>query len=86
MAKQIFYVFSCDEWKSRESSRIIFIGTSKRKLKQFLADEIDRENMVYYGGSDAFLRDFDTEKRDTINSRLDYGYYDYCYDNDPDSL
>ncbi len=94
MAKQIFYVMSCDEWNSTDSMNLLFIGTSTRKLKMFVSSEIAKGNMEYksYMGltpqqqSKEFRKDWEKALRADINSNLSYGYIDYCYDNDPESL
>lgn len=89
MAKQIFYLQSCDEWKSYSSMELLFIGTSQRKLKMKISKEIEEGNMEY-GNTELspkeqakrFRKDWDTETRDIINSQLKYGYFDYTYDNE----
>lgn len=89
MAKQIFYLQSCDEWKSNDSMQLLFIGTSQRKLKMKISREIEEGNMEYDDPSlspkeqaKKFRSDWENEKRDVINSRLTYGYYDYTYNNE----
>lgn len=105
MAKQIFYLQSCDEWKSTDSMSLIFIGTSQRKLMMKISREIEEGNMIYKPCSlvwelvdndwkqveklnspkkqaKLFRQDWRTEDRSTINSLLEYGYYDYTYDNE----
>ena len=91
MAKQIFFVMSCDSWKSIDSMRLQFIGTSQKKLKMFVSKEIERGYMDYGIGSReeqarSFRHDWEYASGDCINNRLDYGYINYCYDNDPESL
>ncbi len=103
MAKQIYYLQSCDQWKSCDSMSLIFIGTSQRKLMMKISKEIEEGNMEYkpttceYDYIDEkyvdkhnspkeqaklFRKDWKTEDRNTINSLLQYGYYDYTYDNE----
>ena len=94
MAKQIFYVMSCDEWKSTDSMRLQFIGTSQKKLKMFVSKEIETGNMDYREDKDLtpkqqakeFRSDWETSPRRDINCNLTYGYIDYCYNNDPESI
>ena len=94
MAKQIYYVMSCDEWKGTDSMNVIFIGTSTQKLKMFVSDEIEKENMLYKEWEDLtpkqqakkFRSDWGKALRTDINSDLTYGYIGYCYNNDPDSI
>ena len=87
--KQIFYLHSCDEWRSHDSMRLLFIGTSVTKLKMKSAKEIREGNMEYSDASlprkmqvERFLKDFKTKTREEINCNLTYGMYDYCHDNE----
>ena len=50
MAKQIYYLHSCNEWKEYSSMRLLFIGTSQQKLKLKISKEIEEGNMEYYDG------------------------------------
>ena len=89
MAKQIFYVMSCDEWKSYDSARLIWLGTSQQKLKMFISHEIEKQN-IEYGDTESspqkqakqFRKDWKTRARNEINSLLRYAFYDYGYDNE----
>ncbi len=88
-SQQIFYLCSCDEWKTKSSMSVIFIGTSARKLKALVKKEILEGNMEYGDQNDSrqnqaknFAEDFDFhETRGRINDKLLYGYYDYTYNN-----
>lgn len=89
MAKQIFYLMSCDEWKSNSSMELLFLGTSQRKLKMKISKEIECGNMEYDDNSlsqkdqaKKFRKDWETKTRDIINSKLTYGYFDFSYDNE----
>ena len=89
MAKQIYYLHSCNEWKEYSSMRLLFIGTSQLKLKMKISKEIEEGNMEYYDGdlsqkeqAKKFRKDWKTETRATINSRLTYGDFDYTYNNE----
>lgn len=91
MAKKIYYLHSCNEWKEYSSMRLLFIGTSEQKLKMKIAKEIEEENMEYDGAQKGatpkqqakqFKKDWETKDRRTINSLLNYGVYDYTYDNE----
>lgn len=48
MAKQIYYLHSCNEWKEYSSMELLFIGTSQQKLKMKISKEIEEGNMEYY--------------------------------------
>ena len=79
----------CNEWKEYSSMRLLFIGTSQQKLKMKISKEIEEGNMEYYDGdlsqkeqAKKFRKDWKTETRATINSRITYGDYDYTYNNE----
>lgn len=86
--KQIYLVYSCDDWVSTSSFQLRMATTSVRRLKAFVAKEIADGNMDYSNGitetpkrmSEKFKKDFDTIPRERINDNLVYGYIDYCYD------
>lgn len=86
--RQIYLVYSCDEWKSNSSMGLLMATTSVRRLKAFIAKEIANGNMDYSNGitetpkrmSAKFEKDFDIIPRERINDSLVYGYFDYCYD------
>ena len=90
MAKKIiYYLHSCDEWVSKSSMRLIFIGTSPTKLKMKISKEIEAGNMEYYDAelspkeqAKMFRQDFAKKTENYINGNLTYGFYDYCYDNE----
>ena len=76
----IYILFSCDEWKSRESMRLEWAGTNKRKLKAFINKKINSADMVY-GSEDIsvskqkklFSEDFENNF-ENIDGNLGYGY------------
>ena len=89
--KQIFYLMSCDGQDMRASERLVTITNSATKLKRIICEEIMLGNMEYYFEYDGTEKtrkkmvqklrsDWQTETRNTINSRLSYGRYDYVYD------
>lgn len=85
--KQIYLVYSCDEWKTLSSMRLLLATTSQRKLTSYLTTQIMLGCMSYQDGSvsseeqiEKFKRDFEREPRQNINNNLCYGYFDYCYD------
>ncbi len=85
---QIFYVMSCNEWKNTDSMRLVFLGTSKKKVKSFIRKEILSENFSY-GDTDRapmlqareFSKDWETLLRNEINDKLHYAYFDYGENN-----
>lgn len=89
MSQQIYYLHSCNEWKEYSSMRLLFIGTSQKKLKMKISKEIEEGNMEYDDNSlspkeqaKRFRKDWETERRDVINSRLTYGDFNYTYNNE----
>lgn len=86
--KQIYLVFSCDDHKTHASEQLIMATTSVRKLKSFLAKEIENGDIDYsYGAEETqkqmvarFKKDFDALTRRELNDHLVYAYIDYCYD------
>ena len=88
MSKQIYTVFACDEWKSRDSMRLLMATTSVRKLKNLIIRKIADEVFTYDKGEELsisqqvkmFKDDFMNCLRNEIIDRLHYGYMDYCYD------
>ena len=88
MSKQIFTVFACDQWKSRDSMRLLMATTSVRKLKNLIVRKIADETFTYDKGNELsipqqvklFKLDFENGLRDDINNNLHYGFLDYCYD------
>lgn len=86
--KQIYLVFSCDDHKTHDSERLIMATTSVRKMKSFLAKEIENGDIDYSNGitetpkrmAAKFRKEFDVLTRREINDRLVYAYIDYCYD------
>lgn len=89
--KQIYTVFTCDIWKGTDSMKLALCTTSVRKVKSFIASEIEKGNMEYNDGDEInakqqvkkFRSEFDWRTRDVINDRLAYGFIDYCYDGEP---
>lgn len=90
--KQIFFYFTCDTWKSRDSMRLVMATTSQAKMRRFVEKQIQEDPDVRYtNGSledpfDAktemlqFRADWKTLNRGKINDRLEGAYLDYAYD------
>ena len=85
---QIFYVQSCGIYPY-DSSNIIWIGTSQRKLKMFVSKEIENGNMHYYDDelpakkqAELFRHDWEDCLRRDINNHLMYGYISYVENNE----
>ena len=85
--KQIFLLYTCDEWCSRDSQKLIMATTSVEKLKSKTAKLIEVGDFDYNNPewdrsvqAKTFLKDFEKSTRTEINSLLNYGFIDYCYD------
>ena len=83
--RQIFLVYACDEWKSKDSMRLELATTSVRRLKSFVAKKIKDGDYYYNSARESmqvaeFKQDFVHKTRDYINSKLVYGCMDYVYD------
>lgn len=59
--KQIYTVFACDEWKSKDSMRLLMATTSVRKLKSFIVRKISQGEFDY-GNSDYLDYCYDGEE------------------------
>lgn len=87
MSKQIYLIYSCDEWKTKPM-RLLMCTTSKRKLKSFIAKKIKDDTFGYCDEEmskvwqvESFKADWDLMlPRCGINDRLHCGYFDYTYD------
>lgn len=85
--KQIYTLFACDGWVSKDSMRLMMVTTSVRRLKAFIAKQIENKVFEYYDNSLSpkeqaalFRQDFETRDRQTINARLRYGICNIVYD------
>lgn len=92
----IYILHSCNEWKEYSSMNLLFVGTSKTKLKRKISKEIEAGNMEYSCFDDAspkqqaksFRKEFDeaieNDSRwiDFINNRLTYGYLSCAENNE----
>lgn len=84
--RQIYLVYSCDRRKSTDSMQLEMATISKTKLKSYVAKAIKNDDFEY-GWADSktkqvaeFEHDFEHSLRYDINTKLKYGYIDYCYD------
>ena len=89
MVRHIFYVMSCDEWKSHDSERLVWIGSSDQKTKMFISRQIENGDMLYgeeemppKRQAKQFREDWKNKTRTYLNSNLMYGFYDYVHDNE----
>ena len=93
MAKQIFYLQSCDEWKSLDSMQLLFIGTSRQKLmmpvsaKQEYIEEYEAWKWVEIENSPKkqaklFRLDWRNKPFEQVVSLLECGYVGYTFNNE----
>lgn len=88
MSKQIFLLYSCDEWKTKDSLRLVCASTSANKIKKAIITSIKNNEMEYTDGNELsltksvilFKKDWESALRDIINDRLKYGFTEYVYD------
>lgn len=85
--KQIFLLYSCDDWKMNSSYALVCASTSALKIKRAIIREIQDGNMEYdclledvKSMVEEFKRDWDVKVRADINSKLKFGFLDYVYD------
>lgn len=88
--KQIFLLWSCDEWKSTDSMSLVCATTSPTKMKMAISGMIESGDMEYFTGDDTstnpqkaakqFREDWKEITSNTLNNSLRYGFYDYVYD------
>lgn len=87
MPQQIFLIYTCDEWNSTDSQRLVCATTEEDEAREVILECID-EGAMYYDDSLASVEEMalelksDWEKLDrhTINSKLSFGFYNYVYD------
>lgn len=85
--KDIYYVCSCDEWKSWNSMRPLLITTDEKRVEDFLREQIKNGDMEYDGETtkemlDNFDEDWLTANMADVNAKLVYGFYDAVADGD----
>lgn len=85
--RQIFLVFSCDEWKSRDSMRLDMATMNVRHLRHFISEKIKKGDYEYGDSelsarkqAEQFRKDFETETASYIDSLLRYATYEYVID------
>ena len=89
MSKQIFLVYSCNEWRNKPMP-LLMATESARKVKMFISKLIENEEAEYDFGhgtefaskrqAKEFRKDFETLRRDELNNRLIYVFFDYVHD------
>lgn len=87
MPQQIFLVYTCDEWNSTDSQRLICATTQADEARDALIEGIDEGAICYddsLGSVDEMISEFKSDwkklDRNGINSKLSFGYYTYVYD------
>ena len=70
----IYLLFHCDQWKSKDSMRLVTATTKPEKLKKVLTEEVRRKNMEVHNNHSLYL------PVEQINGQLDYGYIEIVRD------
>lgn len=85
--KQIFLLFSNDQSASADAQKLIMVTTSQNKLRSTIVRLIIKGEMNYGSSNSSvsaqvkkFREDWKNCSRAVINSRLEYGSYDFVYD------
>jgi hypothetical protein len=88
---KIYILYACDEWKSRDSMRLVGATTDRESLYAMIASEIYNRHMDFDGetGKPGVVRFRDAYRNGCIDpGMLDYGFVDETYNRDyltPDS-
>lgn len=91
MGREVYCIFSCDEWKSKESMRFLSVCSSLSKLRQVLFSGIKTAVFEYDDGkrgsfsqqSKRFRNDWRTEMTQTVFpdvtvDAVKYAYVEIC--------
>jgi hypothetical protein len=68
--KEIYIFYSCDEWKSISSMKLIMASTSKFKIIRDLKKELQSDNMEL----DLPIKELNKVEIERINNNLTYGF------------
>lgn len=71
---EIYILFSCNEWKNRDSMKLVAATSNPLKFKEILTDEIRQRNMEVYNDDVLSLPIVE------INAQLDYGHIEIVRD------
>jgi len=68
--KNIYILYSCNEWKNHSNMSLIMASTSESKIRKEIKFQIKEGNMEY--GAD--IKDLKQEELSYLNNCLKYGY------------
>lgn len=74
--KFIYLLYSCDEWKSYSSFKLVMASTSDSKIRNEIQKQVKSKNMDY--GSN--IEDLKEKELNYLNSCLNYGYIEIVVD------
>ena len=86
--KNIYLIFSCDDWHSTSSMKLLMATTSDKKLKSYVAKKIEDGDFQYHSDicdtskkqAAQFRKDFDVLTRREIHNHLAYGCFELTHD------
>lgn len=87
--KYIYVLFSCNEWKSPESMRLVGATFSPRRMKSLIKAEIEKSSMYYKKGNDEatqkeqlkmFNEDYANKGENFVFCNLENGYVEIVRD------
>lgn len=86
--KNIYLLFSCDQWKSKDSMRLVVATTLPDRLTKVISDQIRNDTMEFDRGDElsmtGMLREIKKYNPETqlsdLNNFLVYGYVDCVRD------
>jgi len=74
--KNIYLLYSCNEWKNHSSINLIMASTSESKIRKEIKSQIKEKNMEY----DADVKDLKQEELSYLNNCLKYGHIEIVVD------
>ena len=74
MPNNIYLLFHCDQWKTKDSMRLVTATTNSTKFKAVLSGEVRRKNMDFNQKSNIDLPIAE------MNNHLDYGMIEIVRD------
>ena len=84
----VYLLFACDEWKGKDSMRLVSVAVVPTKIRQAVEWQIRLGNMTYKGDTNKsaaaqvreFRSDWKTKTRNVLNDNLCGGFLDTMYE------
>ena len=76
MEKEIYLLYSCDDWKSYSSFRLVMASTNENEVRKEVIKQVDKGYMDY----DSCLDELETLDLESINNILEYGFINIVKD------